>query len=260
MTAEHEGRAGVDALMAAITDEPLTDEARADAAFMAEHRSAVADVALLREQLGIIGHALAEPAAAPAAEPETDPVPDPAPLRVRQPSRARRRVFAVAFGGLAVAAAASVLAGMGWLLTQAGGDASDAGAGAAADKQASSEAGGGNAFGSPGYLACSRLVAEGRATSVERLPGTTSLRVTLHMSHYYKPDKPDKTDKGEEELTFVVDENLVPGLRAGDPVLIGIPQGARQPDFWAVGEQNIAPERAWITASLPKSRDRTCGG
>ncbi len=247
MTAENEGRTRADALMAAITDEPLTDVARADAAFMAEHRSAVADVALLREQLEIIGHALAEPMPPPAPEP--DPVP--APVRVRRPSRARRRMFAMAYGGLAVAAAASVLAGMGWLLTQAGGDASDAGAGAAADKQAS-ESGGGTAFGSPHYLACSRLVAEGKATSVERLPGATSLRVTLHMSRYYKPDK------GEQELTFVVDESLVPGLRVGDPVLLGIRQGARQPDFWAVGEQNIAPERAWITASLAEAGKLTC--
>ncbi|MGC9538088.1 hypothetical protein [Streptomyces sp. UG1] len=246
MTAENESR-GVDALMAAITGEPLPEEARADAALLAEHRSAVADVALLREQLGLIGDALAEP-------PPPPPAPEPRPAPVRRPSRARRRLFAVGLGSLAVAAAASVLAGMGWLLTQAGGGAgADEGA-STADKAASpqQESGGGTAFGSPRYLACSRLVAEGRATSVELLPGTTSMRVTLHMTRYYKPDK------GEEELTFVVDENLVPGVREGDPVLIGIPQGERQPDFWAVGEQNIAPERAWITASLPEARELTC--
>lgn len=86
MTAENEdrtgrdgyedGRGGVDALLAAITGEPLTDEARADAAFMAEHRSAAADVALLREQLGIIGHALAEPMP-PAPAPGHAPAPAP---------------------------------------------------------------------------------------------------------------------------------------------------------------------------------------
>ncbi|MFC8095303.1 hypothetical protein [Streptomyces sp. NPDC057301] len=258
MTAENEdrtgrdgyddGRGGVDALMAAITGEPLTDEARADAAFMAEHRSAAADVALLREQLGIIGHALAEPMP-PAPAPEQAPAPAP----VRQPARTRRRVFTVALGGLAVAAAASVLVGMGWLLTQAGGgDTASSGAdsGSAAKDQASADAD--SAFGSPRYLACSRLVAEGRATSVEQLAGTGSVRVTLHMTRYYKPDK------GEQELAFVVDENLVPGLREGDQVLIGIPQGALQPDFWAVGEKNIAPERAWITGSLAESRGLTC--
>lgn len=58
MTVEHDG---IDALMAAITDEPLSEEARGDAVFMAEHRSASADLTLLREQLGVIGHALAEP-------------------------------------------------------------------------------------------------------------------------------------------------------------------------------------------------------
>lgn len=244
----YDGRSGADALMAAIIDEPLTDEARADAAFMAEHRSAVADVALLREQLGIIGHTLAEPPA-PAPQPESAPRPAP----VRRPSRARRRFFSVALGSLAVAAAGSVLVGMGWLLTQNGGADNDSGA-STADKSAPSLESGGVAFGSPDYLACSRLVAEGTATEVERLAGTTSLRVTLHMTRYYKPEE------GDEKLTFVVDENLVPGVRKGDHVLIGIPQGARQPDFWAVGEQNIALERAWITASLPKSRDRTCGG
>lgn len=248
----YDGPSGADALMAAIIDGPLTDEARADAAFMAEHRSAVADVALLREQLGIIGRALAEPPA-PVPEPEPAPDPDPVPVPVRRPSRARRRFFAVALGGLAVAAAGSVLVGMGWLLTQTGaGDASSSKGDSAADSQEAASPAGGTAFGSPRYLACSRLVAEGRATSVEQLPGTASIRVTLHMTRYYRPGK------GEEELTFVVDENLVPGLRKGVSVLIGIPQGARQPDFWAVGEQNIAPERAWITASLPKARELTC--
>ncbi|WP_405582744.1 hypothetical protein [Streptomyces sp. NBC_01092] len=240
MTAENQGR-GADALMAAITGEPLSDEARADAAFMAEHSSAAADLALLREQLGIIGHALAEP-----------PPPLPEPVPVRQPSRVRRRIRTVAFGSLAVAAAASVLVGMGWLVTQAGGGAdSDAGA-SSADKAMPSQQSGDTAFGGPQYLACSRLVAEGRATSVEQLPGTASLRVTLDMTRYYLPDQ------GEQELTFVVDENLVPGLRKGDKVLIGIPRGAREPDFWAVGEQDIAPERAWITASLPEARERGC--
>ncbi|GHG93329.1 hypothetical protein [Streptomyces lanatus] len=234
MTAENQSR-GADALMAAISGEPLTDEARADASFMAEHRAAEADLALLREQLGIIGHALAEPEA-----------PKPAPIPVRQPTRRRLLPLALA------ATAASVLVGMGWLVVQAGSGAnSDAGASSAADEAAPQS--GGTVFGSPSYLACSRLVAEGTATAVEQLPGTESIRVTLHMTRYYKPDK-----EGEQELTYVVDRNLVPGLRKGDPVLIGILDGARQPDFWAVGERDIAPERAWITASLPEARELGC--
>ncbi|MER6708856.1 hypothetical protein ABT328_32175, partial [Streptomyces fumanus] len=61
MAAEHEGRVPVDALMAAITGEEPAPGAGAGAGTEAERRSAEADVALLREQLGVIGRALAEP-------------------------------------------------------------------------------------------------------------------------------------------------------------------------------------------------------
>ena len=61
--AEYEG---MDALMAAITDEPLPEGARDDAEFLAEHRSALADIALLREQLRLMGDTLA--AETPAAD------------------------------------------------------------------------------------------------------------------------------------------------------------------------------------------------
>ena len=56
---EYEGDARTAALLAAITDEPLPQEALDDPEFMAEHRSAVADVAALREQLLIMGDSLA---------------------------------------------------------------------------------------------------------------------------------------------------------------------------------------------------------
>ncbi|MEV5358713.1 hypothetical protein AB0L15_37690, partial [Streptomyces sp. NPDC052693] len=52
------GGADGDPLMAAITGEPLPQDA--DAAARAEHRAARADVALLREQLGLVGDALAD--------------------------------------------------------------------------------------------------------------------------------------------------------------------------------------------------------
>jgi hypothetical protein len=243
MTAEHEGPAGgpagLDALMAAITDEPLTDEARADAAFMAEHRSAAADVALLREQLGVIGRTLGDPPKAPEPVPLRSPRPRPQPRR-----RARR----LAFGTLAVATVAAVVSGMGWLLAQAGGgiDATSDG-GSAASKQESDAR-----FGSPRYLACARTVVEGTVTAVERLPGTDTLRVSVHVTRYYKPAK------GEEELVFVIDRYDVTRVEQGDPVLIGIPQDVAVPDHWVVGAQNVARERAWITGSLAESRGLTC--
>ncbi|MFD5335889.1 hypothetical protein ACFWJD_07745, partial [Streptomyces hawaiiensis] len=50
---------GMDALMAVLVGDPLPEEARRDAAFMAAHDSAAADVALLRRQLGLLGDTLA---------------------------------------------------------------------------------------------------------------------------------------------------------------------------------------------------------
>ncbi|MFE0400390.1 hypothetical protein ACFW19_00750 [Streptomyces nigra] len=253
MSTEHDG---ADALMTAITGEPLPPGAREDAAFLAEHRAAEADLAVLREQLGLIGHALAEP-------PPAAPAPEPAPaLPVRPSPRPRRRAFSLALGGLAVAAAASVMAGMGWLMSGGGTGAADSSgldAGSSAEKQSDAR---GVAFGSARYLACSRLVAEGEATAVERLPGTTTLRITLSLTRVYFPEVPEEDAKGskpDEEQVFVVDENVVPGIRAGDPVLVGVPRGADQPDFWAVGERQIALERAMVTASLPEARELTCG-
>jgi hypothetical protein len=241
MTAEHRG---IDALMAAITDEPVPDETRADAAFMTEHRKATADVALLREQLGIIGNALAEPPAQPS--PATTPA-------AARPSPTRRRAFRYAFGSLAVAAAASVVAGLGWLIATGGSSAtSSAGDGGSAQKSgANAEAG--TRFGSPHYLACMRLVVEGKVASVERLVDGVQLRVTVDVVRYYKQD-----DHRPERLTYVIDDTFERGLVVGDQVLFGVPEGDAVPDHWVVGEAAVARERAWIQASLPESRKLGC--
>lgn len=236
MSAENnpqDGYAGMDALMAAITDEPLPPEAGEDAAFLAEHRSAVADVALLREQLGIIGGALAEPVE----------VPRPAPVRPRH-----RPFVRFAFGAVAVAVAAVVFSGMVWLVGQAGGGMSeDSGT---ADKSA---AGGASSQSTAGYLACARLVVEGTVTAVEPAPGVTGQdRVTLRVTRYYKPDK------GKSEITFVTGEMFDRHLREGDRILAGFPSHEAAPDMWAVGEDEIASERARLIEALPESRRLTC--
>ncbi|MFE3636065.1 hypothetical protein ACFXOG_17845, partial [Streptomyces sp. NPDC059168] len=54
-TGEH---GGMDALMAAITGAPLPPDAHDDPALLAAHRSAEADVAVLREQLNRLAEAL----------------------------------------------------------------------------------------------------------------------------------------------------------------------------------------------------------
>ncbi|MFD3838872.1 hypothetical protein ACFWWC_21845 [Streptomyces sp. NPDC058642] len=246
MTAEHDG---IDALMAAITDEPLSEEARGDSAFMAEHRSASADLTLLREQLGLIGHALAEPAPAPAPA----PVPEPKPARVG-PSRTRRWVPKLALGGLAVAAAATVVAGLGWLIATGGPNAmsSSDDSGASAQKS-EADADAGTRFGSPHYLACTRLVAEGTVTSVERLADGVQLRISVDVVRYFKQD-----EERPEHLTYVVEDTFGRGLVKGDRVLFGVAKGDAVPDHWVVGEDAVARERAWIEASLPESRKLTC--
>jgi hypothetical protein len=232
MTAEHDG---LDALMAAITDEPLPESAADDPAFLAEHRSARADVALLREQLRIIGETLTE--AAPAAK----PVPP------RRPAAARRRARAFAFGTLAVAAVAGVVTGLGWLMGHSGADSMTS-----ADSGAS-KAEAGVRFGSPAYLACAATVAEGEVTAVKQLPATGELQVTVQVTRYYKPTR------GVENLTYVISEYDLPEpLAKGSRVLFGVTEGSPRPDHWAVGPQEIATERAWITTSLPNARGLTC--
>ncbi|WP_406445364.1 hypothetical protein OHB14_40300 [Streptomyces sp. NBC_01613] len=243
MTAEHETHEaydGADALMAAITGAELPDEARADAAFMAGHRKAEADLALLKEHLGIIGDALAE---------EARPVRTPAAVRA---PRDRRMVRRFAFGTVAVAGVAGVLAGMAWLLAQGGGAASTSSSDSGA--KAAESAAPGSAFSSPGYLACARLVAEGRVTEVEQVPGTADQeRITLDVTHSYKPEK------SEKEITFVLDEGAVQkALHKGDHLLVALPQQAATPDYVLVGEKAIAHERAGLTRALPESADITC--
>ncbi|MEU5100187.1 hypothetical protein [Streptomyces sp. NPDC020996] len=238
----HDGYDGADALMAAITGEDLPYAARADAAFLADHRRAEADVTLLRQQLRLIGETLAEPPA-----PAKIPAPAPAPVR---PPRTRRRVRAFAFGALAAAAVATVLTGMGWLVAQGGsGASSDARGGNA---KAAPDAG--SPLADPGYLACARVVAEGEVTGVEQLSaGAGQERIVLHVNRSYKPEKTKR------EITFLLDEGMVlKGLHKGDRVLVALPRHSATPDQVLVGERAIARERPALTRALSASREIAC--
>jgi hypothetical protein len=243
--AEYEG---VDALLAAITDEAPPEGAGDDPEFMAEHRSAVADVALLREQLAVIGDALADRAE------EAKPVPVRAPRkRTRRPEGAPRnrgrRPLALVLGTLVAATVAAMVVGMGWLLAHNGGGASETSGAKAAD---SGSAGEGASLSGPGYLACARLVAEGTVADVEPLPGTTENRITLHVDRYYKPEK------GKTEVVLVLDEEVAPRPREGEPVLVALHDEPATPTGWTTGAKAIADERAWIVKALPESRTLTC--
>ncbi|MFF8449344.1 hypothetical protein ACF06Q_16850 [Streptomyces leeuwenhoekii] len=232
--------------MAAITGDPLPPGARADAAALAEHRSAVSDVALLREQLGLIAQALAEP---PAAGRAPAPAPGPAPARTRtRAPRPRRRPLALALGTLAVACAAAVATGLGGLPVGADGDTGEASGASAADAGAKTDA---PAYRAPGLLACARLVAEGTVTAVERVPGTGRYRVALDVTRSYRPAE------GDDRAAFTL-EGAPARLRAGDEVLVVLPRHGSVPDALFVGEREIAPERAALGAARPPSPGPSC--
>lgn len=248
--AEYEGSAAMDALMAAITDESLTEEAHDDAEFMAEHRAAVADVALLRAQLTTLGNALADGGEERKSVPRRTPR-----KRTRRPEQAPRnrgrRPLALAVGTLVAAAVGTMVVGMGWLIAQGG-------ASAGKDSASASKADSGDnkkaepSLSAPGYLACSRLVAEGTVAEVEPVPGVAQDRITLDVDRYYKPDK------GKDQVTFVMDEDVDPRLHEGDHVLVGIPRNSASPDVWSTRQKDIARDRAWILKALPQSRGLAC--
>ncbi|MFF9759143.1 MULTISPECIES: hypothetical protein [Streptomyces] len=180
----------------------------------------------------------------------------PRPGGSRGPHRARR--LKAALGTLAAAAAATLVVGTGgWLVTQ-GGTASNDEAAVAPDSAAGKEAygqdggqDGGVAFGSPRYLACARLVAEGTVTAVEPVADADRERVTLEVTRAYKGRSTDR-------ITFVLEPAGQPRLRGGDRVMVGLPRVGDRPDTVIAGEEDIAPERARITAGLPESRTLTC--
>lgn len=246
MTADDRHYDGSDALMAAITGERPAEDA--DAALLAEHRRAEADVALLREQLGIIGDALAreQPPPRPAAAPP-------------RPSRNRRAVRGFAFAGLAVTAVAGVLSGMIWLLGQAGGGANSLSGGSADSGAKSAESAARSPFASSEYLACSRLVAEGTVTAAGPAPAPAGReRITLRVTRAYKPATTRPANTGQE-LTFVVAESVAgQALHRGDHILVAFPRRSATPDQVLVGEASIAPERAGLEQAVREAAGTTC--
>ncbi|MGW5649876.1 hypothetical protein [Streptomyces humi] len=268
---DHDGGSGRgvedDALLAVLMGGELSDVQRADPVFMAEHRAAAADVALLRARLGILGDALAGPPQPPQPQPQPQPVPQgqPQPQPVspsqgqpqsraagRPRSRLHPGVRALGLAGALAAAFASAVFGIGWLASHSGsesmskGASSDAAAGSASGAKGQEQAGG------PGYLACARLVVEGTVTAVREIPDAGEARVTLRVTRAYKPAKT------AEEVRFPLASGTDTRIRVGVRLLVGITRGQQTPDRLAVGESEIAPERTWIIRDLPTSRTRPC--
>ncbi|MFE6164808.1 hypothetical protein ACFQ7F_38525 [Streptomyces sp. NPDC056486] len=238
-----------DPLMLALTDEPAPAAFGRDPELAAEHAAAVADVALLREHIGVAGRALAAPE--PAPRPVLEQV-----VAVR-PAGLRRRRLTVTLGVAAASVAASLVGGLAWLALDGGGGISgsadsDAAKGAAPEAGDHREDGGASDEKSGVYVACARLVVEGTVRRVEPISGGVQDRIVLDVTRYYKPGQ------GPKQVTFVMDVNVDPRLRPGDRTLIGIPKGEASPDIWSKGKKDLAENRAWIERELRQGKGNTC--
>ncbi|MFD5078095.1 hypothetical protein [Streptomyces sp. NPDC058371] len=275
--AEYEGNPVADALLAAITDEPLPEGARDDAGFLAEHRSAVADVALLREQLALIGDALADgtesarpvPVRAPKkrarradrAPKQRTRRPDPAPGSRRR----RPPALVMVMGTLAAAVAATVVAGMGWLVVDSGGASNDASSSASSAKTSGGEAdskGGGSSDASSApssvsaaamHIACSRVLVEGTVVSITARDDG-DVRVVLKVKRYYRPER-SVTDHPTIAVTLdgIAREDLKPGVYT----LVRLPVHAQDRQDWEVG-WGVGDARKDILKALPGAEGLAC--
>ena len=210
-----------------------------DPRFLAEHRSAVADVALLREQLRLMGDTLASatpaardtaaetpatastaagqapgPGLGPFRTPRTAQAPTPA-----RPSRTPwyRRYAGVALGTLVVAGVTALLGGMVLARGRAAAPTAEAAGDSAASKQ---EAGGGRL----GLLArCTsraRGPVEGTVAGVERSAATETYASPLNVKRYYKPEQSGRTSDDHRHVLGSAREDLKVGTYrwSGSPV------------------------------------------
>ncbi|MGW4564477.1 hypothetical protein ACWEN3_19370 [Streptomyces sp. NPDC004561] len=251
------GVPGVDALMAAVSGEPLPEEARWDPGLLAEHRAAEADVALLKEQLVRLAEAL-------TGEPQAPEEPGRPGHRPRHPTRPygrpprSRRASRVALGALAGAAACSLVVGLGWLVTHPAGGSDDRSAGAKSVAGAPDKVSGdGGRPSDPELdLACSKLVVEGTVAGVRPQKLSPWTRVTLTVIRSYKPAYGPA--HGPAEVGFLLDGGAKPAPRKGQHVLVRVGRGQPAASLWAVGDARVAADRAWIEKALPGSRHVTC--
>ncbi|GGK46073.1 hypothetical protein [Streptomyces flaveus] len=255
---EGEGDARTDALLAAITDEPLPQEALDDPEFMAEHRSAMADVAELREQLLFMGEAL-------AAESERSQA-DPAPVRTAKPPRraARswqpRRYAGLALGALVVATGTTLLGGLVWLGVQSGGGAdagtssADSGAGRAETGSGDDTAADGKDMYSPEmHIACSKVLVEGTVQSITPA-ADGNVRVALKVKRYYRPEQ-SVTDHPTITVTLLASARQ--DLKVGTYTLVRVPVYPQDRQDWETG-WGVGDARKGILDALPGAQGLKC--
>ncbi|MEV4877081.1 hypothetical protein [Streptomyces cyaneofuscatus] len=189
----------------------------------ARHRAVEQDVAVLREQLGLLGDLLA--AETPGAAPPSVVV------TPRRPRWQRRGLLALAASAAVLAGAAGI--GLAWMAAQPEDD------GMAKLTEA-------------GIVSCARVVAEGRVTAVE--PAGARLRVVLTADRFLKPDAP-----GADKVEFSIPKNEAAGFPLGASMLVSISRFEGEPVMGFTGaERQEAWE--WMSAALPESRSTPCDG
>ncbi|NGO48088.1 hypothetical protein [Streptomyces ureilyticus] len=255
---EAEGDARTDALLAAITDEPLSQEALDDPEFMAEHRSAVADVAALREQLMVMGEALAAESERSPADTVPVTTPKPAkPARSWQP----RRYAGLAVGALVIAMGTTLLGGLVWLGVQnsGGGDAgvsSDSAAGKAESSSGEDTARneqGEKPFAPEPYIACSKVLVQGTVLSVTRRDDG-DVRVVLEVKRYLRPER---TVAEHPTIAVNLYDSARADLKVGVDALVRVPIHTQEPQEWKVGPE-AADARDELVDALPGAHGLKC--
>ncbi|MGI3197635.1 hypothetical protein ACRJ4W_01005 [Streptomyces sp. GLT-R25] len=260
--AEYEG---MDALMAALTDEPLPEDARDDAEFLAEHRSALADIALLRDQLRLMGDTLATETPATEPQPLTKPKPLRTPRQLREPKPFRppkaagpsrppwyRRYAGVALGTLVVGAGTAMLGGMVWLGVQGGG------AGGSSDSSAAKEdsgAGDSSLYSPEMHLACSKVLVEGTVQSITPTDDG-NVRVVLKVKRYYRPEQ---SVAEHPTITVTLLDSARADLKVGTYTLVRVPVYPQDRQDWETG-WGVGDARKGIVDALPGAQGMKCAG
>ncbi|MGA5500883.1 hypothetical protein [Streptomyces umbrinus] len=267
--AEYEG---MDALMAALTDEPLPEDARDDAEFLAEHRSALADIALLRDQLRLMGDTLATETPASEPQPLTEPKPltkpkslrTPRPLREPKPFRPPkaagpsrppwyRRYAGVALGTLVVGAGTALLGGMVWLGAQGG--LGDGGSSDSSSSKQEDGAGDASLHSPEMHLACSKVLVEGTVQSITPTDDG-NVRVVLKVKRYYRPEQ---SVAEHPTITVTLLDSARADLKVGTYTLVRVPVFPQDRQDWETGS-GVADARKSIVDALPGARGMECAG
>ncbi|MFD7446524.1 hypothetical protein [Streptomyces sp. NPDC059909] len=206
-----------EALMSALTDAPSAD------AEGEEYAAALADIALLRTHLRLIGDTLAaQPPPAAAAG-----------------SRRRRKALALCLA--AVVAGVVTVAGVG-IARQAA--------------MSGGESGGLGKLTPEGIVACARIIAEGTVRAVEPIGTDGEIRVVLDVDRRLKPAD------GPARLTFTLTfdhdhDDVAPPPVPGSRMLVSLSELPDEPVDWYQGA-DIAPAWSWMDKALPGSRALTC--